>query len=137
MVKYEKAQANSHAAAGALVCLKRLQTSAVALPTLKALAPPQAQALARCASGALTPEMRGFVRGAFGPLLRAATQQLLIRRPEDTWGFLAEWLFSVSNSDAGALGAASAEATEADVALRRQEVNTARAALARVLQQIA
>ena len=32
-------QANSHAAAGALVCLKRLQTSAVELPTLKVISP--------------------------------------------------------------------------------------------------
>ena len=105
------------------------------------------------------------MRGAFGPLLRAATQQLLLRRLDDPYGFLVEWLYSVSTSAAGALQGSSSAAevteadrtltltltltltpnpnpnpnqvTEADLALRRQEISAAHAALARVLKQIA
>ena len=66
-MRYDKAQANAHAAGGALVGLRRLQTSAADLPSLQQLAPPLPP-VARGGSGALTPEMRGFVRGAFGTL---------------------------------------------------------------------
>ena len=135
MIKYEKAQANSHAAGGALVCLKRLQTSAIELPSLVAAprgggAPPAAGG-----GGVLTAEMRSFIRGEFGPLLRAATQQLLLRRPAEPFAFLAEWLFS--HSDAGGHASVPLSASEADVTVRRQELHAAHAALARTLRSIA
>ena len=64
-------QANAHAAGGALVGLRRLQTSAADLPRLQMLAAPLPPVSRAGGGGALTPEMRGFVRAAFGPLQRA------------------------------------------------------------------
>ena len=74
-MRYDKAQANAHAAGGALVGLRRLQTSAADLPSLQQLAPPLPP-VARGGSGALTPEMRGFVRAAFGTLTLTLTLAL-------------------------------------------------------------
>ena len=52
-------------------------------------------------------------------MLRAATQQLLIRTPEDPYGFLVEWLYSVSTS-AAELGSSTLtdEVTDAEMAER-------------------
>ena len=71
-------------------------------------------------------------------MLRAATQQLLIRTPEDPYGFLVEWLYSVSTS-AAELGSSTLtdEVSEEDLALRRQELSAVHAELARLLRQIA
>ena len=58
--------------------------------------------------------------------------------PEDPYGFLVEWLYSVSTS-AAELGSSTLtdEVTEEDLALRRQELSAVHAELARLLRQIA
>jgi hypothetical protein len=133
MMRHEKAEANLHAAGGAIVCLKRLRLSlrgqgsatGASLPS----AAPHGSAEASSAAartgpldedGKLIPEVRNFVRGCFGPMLNAAMQGLLQRRPDDPYAFLTEWFWQ--RSDANRYEAREESCTPGDVAERRKKV---------------
>ena len=78
LMRHEKAQANMHCSGGALVCIKRIQRRIALEPTMpsgiamrKLEPPPELPA----AGGTLTKEMRSFVRGVFGPMIRAGASR--------------------------------------------------------------
>ena len=48
-------------------------------------------------TGRLTNEMRDFVRGTFNPMLRAGMTQLLLKRPNDPYAFLADFFWQHSS----------------------------------------
>ena len=172
MMAHDKAQANLHAASGALVCLKKLEMarksgagkSAAEVIANKSTAATRAAAAAYTAgafgsvpadsitpgltgdaeeaedyaagsrspfdpeTGRLTNEMRDFVRGTFNPMLRAGMTQLLLKRPNDPYAFLADffWQHSSLNKypDEGA------GLTQRDVDVRRKAVAAAKDDLA-------
>ena len=99
LMRHEKAQANMHCSGGALVCVKRIQRRIALEPTkpsgltMRKLEPPPELP---AAGGTLTKEMRSFIRGAFGPLIRAALRQLLLQQPPDPFTFLADFFWQVS-----------------------------------------
>ena len=137
-MSHDKAQANLHAASGALVCLKRLQmakrsgaaSSGLELSRDRVAAANRAAALRSAGtadldddpnlaapsssvtditadfagltpsgpfdqSGQLSTEMRSFVRGCFGPMLKAAMSHVLLQRPKEPFSFLADWFWQV------------------------------------------
>ena len=70
--------------------------------------------------GRLNAPLRHFIRGCFGPMLRAAMRELIVRRPDDPYAFLASWLWE--HSAANRYETSGAMLSQRDVDVRRRAV---------------
>lgn len=85
--------------------------------------------------GKLSFEMRSFVRGCFGPMLKAAMAQLLRTMPPEPFTFLAEWFWQ--HSSLNRYDENGTVLTQRDVDERRRGVAAAHNELARLTRSIA
>ena len=147
MMRLEKAEANVHAAGAVVVLVKqrqlRLRDARAGMGAASSgadggcggvhAAPTAGSATAGSVapvdpsdggrSGAIPPEMRGFLRGTFTPMLRAAMSALIVRHPDEPLRFLADWLWQ--HSAANARRTDGAAYTRRDAQLRRRAIQRA------------
>ena len=121
-MNYEKAEANLHAAGGAIICIKKLQHAlrvghrslrpegASTLPVWSRRVTSKDRLQLDCndfdacdtlptsTTGPITAEMHGFIRSCFVPMLKAAALQLMLQRPAKPISFIAEWFWQHSTS---------------------------------------
>mmetsp|Transcript_21549 Transcript_21549/g.71260 ORF Transcript_21549/g.71260 Transcript_21549/m.71260 type:complete len:914 (+) Transcript_21549:14-2755(+) len=106
LMRYDKANANLHAAGGALIALRRLERDAThkSLTEPRLFEPPMRQdpsgAQGLLTAAGLSPEVREFLRGSFAPMLRAAFNAALQAASPDPFEFLAQWFWTHSEAAA-------------------------------------
>mmetsp|Transcript_14400 Transcript_14400/g.40468 ORF Transcript_14400/g.40468 Transcript_14400/m.40468 type:complete len:949 (+) Transcript_14400:37-2883(+) len=156
LTRYEKTQANLHAAGGALISIRRIQRAATLRPLQEprpfgdadgdvaasgAVAPfsPAVSSMTSTSTlttGGLTAEIRGFLRNSFAPMIRAAFEHLLADQAKDPLGYLAQWFWMHSELNTKHVRVADHRSDKVKIETLRSQVLATRAELLEVTRRI-